>query len=327
MNKRFLAMSLAGAMTVGLLAGCGSGSTESAGSGNAAASGGTYTVAWCNNSSADDFQVALTENLEKYAADYNIELTVYDAQGDTQTQADQVSQAVAQGVDAILITPNDGTGIGPALKEAHDAGVTVITTASDIDESYADSRDCYVGTDDNMAGELAGQAMAEAFPDGGKIVEIEGQAGYDAQIKRTDGFAAAIEGTNLELLDKQACSQWDASEAMDIMEDYITKYGDEIDGIFVHWDVGAAGAIEALKASNLNLEDLYIVSIDGCSVGVNLVKDGETDICIMQDMEAIGKGTLEQAQKALDGEDIESVVNPDLVVVTSDNADDYSPIW
>jgi len=326
-TSRLVSLLTTTALCVGLLAGCGSGSSSSTSSTSSDSSKKTYKIAWCNNSSSDDYQVALTNTFDKYKSDYNMEIVKFDAQADTQTQANQVLQAVSQKVDAILITPNDAVGLGTALKEAHDAGIKVITTATDVGEDYRQYRDCFVGPNDTTAGELAGKAMVEAFPNGGKVVMIEGQAGYDAQIKRTDGFKKAIEGSKVELLDAQACSAWDANEAMKIMEDFVVKYGDQIQGVFCQWDVGTAGAVQAIEASSLKVEDLNIVSIDGCKEGVDNVKSGKVDTTIMQDMDGIGKGTLDATYKILNGEKVDSEINPDLIVVNKDNCNDYNPTW
>lgn len=332
--KKMLAMFLAALMCATLLAGCGGQKTEpDSGTEKPATEqasqdeGAKYKFAWCNNSAADAYQVALTNEFEKNKDALGIELVTFDAQGSTETQATQVGQALAQGVDAILITANDAVGLGPALKEAVDNGVVVITVAADLSEELAANRTSYVGCDDTIAGTVAGEAFKAYFPDGAKVVQIEGQAGYSAQIRRADGFAKALEGSNIEVIDSQACSAWDPSEAMNIAEDFIVKYGDEIEGIFVHWDNGATGVVEALEASSLDLDKLFIASVDGCSNGVNLVKSGKTDLCIMQDLSGIAYTAMETAIQALNGEAVESIINPPLVEVTSENCNDYNPSW
>ena len=52
-----------------------------------------------------------------------------------------------------------------------------------------------------MAGEAAAQVFIDQFPNGANIVEIGGQSGHDAQIKRHDGFNNAIAGTNIKVID------------------------------------------------------------------------------------------------------------------------------
>ena len=151
-------------------------------------------------------------------------------------------------------------------------------------EEAWDCRDFFVGVNDNEAGESAAQAFLDAFPNGAKIVEIGGQAGHDTQIKLMMDLMKKIQGTNIEVIAYQATSAWSTAEAMAIMEDFIVKYGDEIRWCFRHWDNGATGVIEAIKAANLN-KDIYIVAVDGCRAGFDQVKDGTQAVTVMQDFE------------------------------------------
>jgi len=104
-----------------------------------------------------------------------------------------------------------------------------------------------VTVDDNQAGQFAADAIKKQFPNGATGVEVGGQAGHDAAIRRHDGFAKAIQGTNLTVLEYKNPQQWDTAQAQAIMEDMITKYGDKIQFVFCHWDNGATGVINASK--------------------------------------------------------------------------------
>ena len=146
--------------------------------------------------------------------------------------------------------------------EARQAGIIVGLYSSELPEGFTENRDFMVGTDDVMAGEVAAKELMKAFPDGCKVVEVGGQSGHSAQIKRHDGFVKTIEGTNITLLDTRDCKAWASEDALAITEDFIVKYGDQIDAIYCHWDVGATGCIEALKASNLT-KDVYVIGVDG----------------------------------------------------------------
>ena len=58
---------------------------------------------------------------------------------------------------------------------------------------------------------------------------------------------------------------------------------------------------------------------DKCSAGTGKFLE------IMQDMDGIGKGTLDATYKILNGEKVDSEINPDLIVVNKDNCNDYNP--
>jgi ribose transport system substrate-binding protein len=199
--------------------------------------------------------------------------------------------------------------------------------SSDVPAESAEVRDFFVGVNDLMAGETAAEAFFAAFPNGAKVVEIGGQAGHDAQIKRHDGFNKAIAGTNIELLEYQATQQWATDQAMAIAEDMITKYGEEIDGIFCHWDNGVTGVANAVEAANLDKE-LFVVGVDGNRAGFQQVMDGIQDVTVMQNFETQAIKTLELTKKLLEGGSVDEVNYVALDVVTPENIDDFTlPEW
>ena len=237
-----------------------------------------------------------------------------------------LSRTVSDRADAIILCPSDINAVIPAVMQAKEAGVIVAMYSADLPEEYREYRDIFVGVDDTEAGEKAAQAFIEQFPDGAKVLEVGGTAGTDAQVRRHDGFNAALEGSNIEVLDYQATSSWSSNETMAITEDMIVKYGDEIQGIFCHWDGGATGCIEALK--NAGIEGTYVVAIDGSRSGFDQVKAGTQNVCISQNVVNISLKALETIRKAADGEEYEAENYVPLDIVTAENVDELPyPEW
>ena len=253
-------------------------------------------------------------------------MDVFEGQNDVQNEAKAVSTCIAQDYDVIFINPSDINAIVPSLMEAKEAGVIVGMFSSDLPAESQQYRDFFCGVDDTMAGQTAGQAFVDHFPDGATIVEVGGQAGHDAQIKRHDGFVQAIEGSKITLLDSQNCSGWVTADAMAIMEDFIVKYGDQIQGVFCHWDNGATGIIEALKNAGMN--DVYLVAVDGCRAGYDQVKAGTQAVSIGQSFTNMAIKSLECAKAKLEGQAFEAINFIPLDVVTKDNVETLPyPEW
>ena len=283
-------------------------------------------VAFIPGDMANESQAFSAKMFEKHAAEYGLEVVILDGKADANVQAQAVTNAAAQGIVAIYVNPNDINAIIPSLMAAKEAGVIVGMFSSDVPEGYEDVRDFFVGVDDNMAGEAAAQAFLNAFPDGANIIEIGGQAGHDAQIKRHDGFNSALEGTNINVMDYKACEQWQTAMALAIAEDMIVKYGDEIDGVFCHWDNGATGVIEAFNAAGL--EGKFIVGVDGNRAGFEQVRSGDQAASIAQNFETFAMKAMELTRDILDGKTIEPVNFIPLDIVTLDNIDTFTtPEW
>lgn len=295
--------------------------------GDAASSeGGLVKVAFSPGDMANESQAFSAKMFKKHGEEYGFEVIILDGKGDAQVQAQTVSNAVAQGVKAIFINPNDINAIIPSLKAARKAGIIVGMFSSDVPAGQEDARDFFVGVNDTMAGEAAAEAFKQKFPEGAKIVEIGGQSGHDAQIKRHDGFNKIIGDTSIDVIDYKATQQWSTEQAMAIAEDMLVKHGDDIEGVFCHWDNGATGIIGALKARGK--DDVFIVGVDGNRAGFDQVRSGEQGVTIMQNFEKFAQLSLEFAKTKIEGGNVEAVNFVPLDIVSKANIDEFTaPEW
>jgi ribose transport system substrate-binding protein len=235
---------------------------------------------------------------QKNADKYGFNVSVCDNKGDVQQQTTCINDAVAQGVDAIAINPVDEAGYVPATKAAMAAGIPVCLSMVPPAAEAVDGSTCSVSVDDIKGGNTAAEAIIKAFPNGATGVEIGGQAGHVAANNRHTGFTEGIKGKNIEVLDYQNPSAWDTAEAQDIATDMITKYGDKIKFIFTHWDNGATGVINALKAVNEPwANEVMIIGVDGNKVGFQQVESWPNYISIAQNAETITSTVMEQSMK------------------------------
>jgi ribose transport system substrate-binding protein len=262
---------------------------------------------------ANESQAFSAKQFLKYGAEYGFDMYTYDAKGDTQAESQLVTNCIAQKFKVIFLNPNDINAIVPSLIQAKRAGLIVGMFSSDLAPANQKYRDFYAGVNDTMAGQQAAAAFIKQFPNGAKIVEIGGQAGHDAQIKRHDGFNSAIKGSKIQVIDYKACTQWSTSEALTIMENMIVKYGKEIQGVFCHWDNGATGVLQAAKAAGMT--NLFIVGVDGNRAGYVQVQSGEQSISIAQDFTVMAKKDLELAKAVLGKKKVEPVNFVPLTVV------------
>jgi len=284
-------------------------------------------IAFLCNNMANESQSFSAKQFKKYAKDYGFEIVVMDAKGDTQIESQLVTNSIAQKFKAIFINPNDANAIVPSIMKAKQAGVVVGMFSSDLAPQNQKFRDFFVGVNDTMAGEAAGDAFLRHFPNGATIVEVGGQAGHDAQIKRHDGFNKKIKGSKITVIDFKTPSQWATAEAMSIMEDMIVKHGKKIQGVFTHWDNGVTGVSQALKAANM-MDGMFIVGVDGNRAGFDQVRQGIQSVTIMQNFENMSKKSLELARATLDGKKIEPVNFIPLDIVDRKNIDQFAaPEW
>lgn len=285
----------------------------------------TYKIAWIGVSASDESTIVQRKFAEQYAKELgNVEIVSLDAQSDVQTQVNCVNSAVTQGCAAILICPLDPSALVPAFEDAMAHGVAVLCVGGDVSDEAA--RTAYVGPDETEAGRMAAALIVKQFPDGAKAVMIEGNSGESAQINRTQGFIDGIAGTNVTLLDHHTTEGWQPESAMTVMEDFLTKYP-KIDAIYSHWDNGSVAIVEAIKAAGREKDGIFIVSVDGCYNGFDLVRDGDIYCTLMNSFDVIIRRAIDLGIEASNGAKLDSFNYTEIIPITTENVNSYDPGW
>lgn len=263
-----------------------------------------------------------------------VDLTVFDGDYDAGVQINQFETMASQGYDGILFVPIDVSAGAAAVEIADAQGIPVVGSNTRVESDLLTS---YIGSDDVLAGRLEAEAVIEEIGGSGNVVIIEGPIGQSAQIDRREGNMEALdENPDVELLEMQTAN-WSRSEALDLMEDWLTAYPDEIDGVIGQNDEMALGAIEAIEQAGLDIDDFATAGIDGVTDALEAVKEvGHTSI--LQDATGQAQGALDILLRELIGEEyepqaefweevdwgdsIQDNYNVPWVPVTEDNVDD-----
>lgn len=288
----------------------------------------TVKAAFLAQAMSNPSNAFIAKMFEKHAAEFGFEMTVMDGKADPAVDAQNVQTAIAQGVKVIFIKPNDCNAIVPSLMAAKNAGVIVCMFGSELAQADQQYRDFFVGANDDQAGELVAQMFIEQFPDGANIVEIGGQAGDDAAVRRHDGFTKGIAGSKINVIDFQNTKAWDTNNAMNIMQDFIVKNEGEIQGVFCHWDGGMTGIIQAELAAKIDPASLYQIGIDGNKAGFDQVKAEQQNVSCMQNFETMAKNAMQLANDKIGGKTIEAVNYAQWDIVTKDTINNFTyPEW
>lgn len=220
-----------------------------------------------------------------------VDLTIFDGRYDALVQQDQFETMITQEFDAIIFVPIDIDAGATAVDAAFEAGIPVIGSNTRVN---SDNLTAYVGSDDVKSGYMEAKIVLDAIGCEGEVVIIEGPIGQSAQISRLEGNLLALsECPNVTVVEQQTAN-WSRAEAQTLMENWLTAYPGVIDGVIGQNDEMALGAIEAIKAADLNVEDFAIAGIDGITDALLSVKMGEMS-SILQDARAQAQGALDLA--------------------------------
>lgn len=227
-----------------------------------------------------------------------VDLTIFDGRYDALVQQEQFETMITQQFDAIIFVPIDIEAGATAVQAAHDAGIPVIGSNTRVNTDLLTS---YVGSDDVQSGYMEAKFVLDKIGCKGNVVIIEGPIGQSAQISRLEGNQKALaECPDVKVVEQQTAN-WSRAEAQTLMENWLTAHPNQISGVIGQNDEMALGAIEAIKAAGLKVEDFTIAGIDGITDALHSVKRGDM-ASILQDARAQAQGALDLAiNKALDG--------------------------
>ena len=263
------------------------------------------TVGFAQTGSESGWRSANTESLKAALSEENGFKLIFNAADNKQeAQIAAVRSFINQGVDAIVIAPITVDGWDDVLKEAQDAGIPVILedrTVSASDDLYA----TWVGLDFKQEGKTAGEWVADNFGDTAtNLVILEGTTGSSAALDRATGFAEAIDGTQINVLDSQT-GDFTRDGGKKVMEGFLQKYGSEIQVLFAHNDDMGLGALDAIKAAGLVPgQDIKIVTIDAVHDGMQALADGEFNF-IVECNPLLGEQVADLVKKVLAGDAVD----------------------
>lgn len=292
--------------------------------GNTAAGGGKR-VAFINPFVSSPYMAAYVNAAMAKAEELGIELTMMDAEGNSQKAYDLAQSAVGQKYDGIMLLSPDTKSSISIVKMIEKAGIPLIITNAKADESVQKDL-TYVGADLEKQGEMAGEMALEVLGEkGGKICIIEGPGGHDAALSRSAGFKKAVEGKpGVEIIGVQQ-ADWDRALAMQKMDDFLVQFP-EIDVVFAHDDNMAIGAVEAAKAAG-RLEDITVIGVGASIDGLAAIKSGEMYGTVLQAPGEEGSKSVQAIVDTMGGKELEKWIVLDCDKITKENVDNYKGEW
>jgi putative xylitol transport system substrate-binding protein len=221
-------------------------------------------------------------------------VTIFDGRYSATTQNNQFDTIIAQKFDAIIFIPIDAQAGAAAVQKAHDAGIPVIVSNASVRSNL---QNCYIGSNDVLGGEMEADAVVKKLNGKGNVVIFDGPVGQSAQIERSQGIKNVLaKYPDVKVLEEKTAN-WSRTEALNLMQNWLTGHPGQINGIIGENDEMALGAIKALQAANIDPASMAIAGIDGVSDAINAVKDGQM-ASILQDANAQAQGALDLALRA-----------------------------
>lgn len=269
---------LAFALLGAALAGCRK--QEGGGAGGASSGGGggakKMRVGFSQTEEDGPWRIAETKSMRDEAAKRGYELVYTNARGATAQQVSDLEDIIAQRVDAIFLAPRESKGFEGALDAAKKAGIPVFLIDRELEGVKAgDDYVTFIGSNFIEEGKRAGEWLAKQTSGKAGVVELLGTAGSSVANDRHQGFADAIKAyPDMKIITAQD-GNFTRAQGQKVMESLIQAHGKSITAVYTHNDEMALGAIQALKAANMNPgKDVLVVSVDGQKSALQAIIDG-----------------------------------------------------
>lgn len=238
-----------------------------------------YFVAFSQANNAEPYRAAQNELMQKLFAKYpDVHLVIADAQQDNSKQIAQIETLIRQKPALLIVAPNERAPITEVMGKAVAAGIPVICLERDI---TAPNYTTFIGVDNRAIGHMAGEFIRDELSrrnggePKGKVVEIRGLLGVEAQTERHEGALQVLNADPGVQIVHEAVADWLQSNARERMLE-ILRAEPKIDAVYAHNDPMAIGAYVAAHELGRDHE-MFFVGIDalgGPAGGIKKVMDG-----------------------------------------------------
>ena len=205
----------------------------------------------------------------------NVSLKFASANDNDRLQTKQINQFIHEGVDLLIVSPNQVHTISAVIDKAYDRGIPVILFDRKTDSKKYTA---FIGADNYEAGHEIGHFIAQQLEGKGYIVEICGLKASSPAIERDRGFMDALKDYSGVKVIARKHGDWVKESGIMAMDSVLTQAKEPIQYVFAQNDRMGLGALQAIRKHGA--KGIKIVGIDALPVpggGMENVRDGNLE--------------------------------------------------
>ena len=205
----------------------------------------------------------------------NVTLKFASANDNDRLQKQQIEQFIKEGVNLLIVSPNQIHTISSVIDKAYDAGIPVI-----LFDRKTDSRKytAFIGADNYEAGYEIGHFIGQQLEGKGNIAEICGLQASSPAIERNRGFMDALKSYPNVKVVARGYGDWIKESGVTAMDSILVQSKESFQYVFAQNDRMALGALQSIKKHKV--KGIKIVGIDALPVpggGMENVRDGNLE--------------------------------------------------
>ncbi len=269
---------------------------------------------------------------EAHCTKLNVDCVITVADNKADKQANDVDNLLTQGIDVLVIAPQDATQSASMVEKAKAQNIPVISYDRLIN---SDKIDVYVSHQVPVIGRKIAEYALQKVPKGNYIMVYGSSTDNNAVIMKKEQLAVlqpAIDRKDIVIKASQFINDWKAEEALKMAENTLTQYNNDIQAVVVSNDGMAGGVISALEKQGL-IGKVLVTGQDAQKDALQSIAEGKQTMTIYKPIIPLANAAVEAAIKLAKkesltdakpfkndalGKDIQAILL-DIVVVDKDN--------
>lgn len=247
------------------------------------------------------------ELIEKRVKELGMQVNVQVANGDDNLQIKQAENMLTQGVDVLIVAPHNGEVAAAIVEAAKRQGVPVISYDRLIKNSDVD---LYISHQVVKMGEMqakylldhVGKKPANFVIVGGSPTDNNALLLHEGQMNI---LKPAVERGDVKIVTDQYAKEWQASAALNIVENALTQSNNQVDAVVCSNDGTARGAVQALEGQNL-AGKVLVSGQDADLASLTLIVLGKQTMTVYKALPPLANGAVDAAIKLARGEKVET---------------------
>ncbi|MDQ5846068.1 MAG: substrate-binding domain-containing protein [Acidobacteriota bacterium] len=243
--------------------------------------------------------------VEKRAKELGMEVNIQVANGDDNLQIKQAENLLTQGVDVLIVAPHNGDVAASIVEAGHRQGVPVISYDRLIKNSDVD---LYISHQVVRMGEMQAQYLLDHVNKKPANFVIVGGSPTDNNALllhqgQMNVLKPAVDRGDVKIVVDQYAKEWQANEALKIVENALTLVNNQVDAVVASNDGTARGAVQALEGQSL-AGKVLVSGQDADLASLKLIVEGKQTMTIYKAIQPLAYGAVDAAIKLARGESV-----------------------
>ncbi len=277
------------------------------------------SIAWVHSNASAQSEQRSIDGFRTYLNEqgWAWNISVLDSRGSGELTASNIQDAVERGVDAIIVSMADLRASRAALTAANNAGIPVFS----VDSGWVEGVVVDITTNNWEMSSKVSIFLIDQLGGEGNIIFLR-MAEHHGTRKRGDVMATMLRefpGINV-LAEHNIDYTAFFEDTTRVMEDYVARFGDQIDAVWAPWDEPAQAAANVLIANGYDNSTVFVTAIDGHPQAIDYIRQegNPFSATVAQPFELMGITIADYIAAILvEGQSVESVIHSNTVYLNA----------